>query len=48
MFLKLGLYNQDKMKSFNGQNVESEHTSTAETYWVLDVFGQNEKIKVRN
>lgn len=38
------------MKTLNGQQGESQHTtaSNVETYWVVDVFGHNDKVKVRN
>jgi len=39
------------MKALNGQNgdanQQSSPTSNVETYWVVDVFGQNDKVKVR-
>jgi hypothetical protein len=34
------------MKSLNGHGVDMEQSPTVETYWVVDVFGQNDKIKV--
>ncbi|KZS19896.1 Uncharacterized protein APZ42_013709 [Daphnia magna] len=34
------------MKSLNGQT-EREPSPSVETYWVVDVFGQNDKVKVR-
>ncbi|KAI9558526.1 hypothetical protein GHT06_015314 [Daphnia sinensis] len=34
------------MKSLNGQS-EREPSPSVETYWVVDVFGQNDKVKVR-
>lgn len=34
------------MKSLSGQT-EREPSPSVETYWVVDVFGQNDKVKVR-
>ena len=37
----------DEMKSLSGQT-EREPSPSVETYWVVDVFGQNDKVKVRS
>ena len=35
------------MKTLNGQSGDmTEQSSNVETYWVVDVFGQNDKVKV--
>lgn len=35
------------MKTLNGQSGDmTEQSANVETYWVVDVFGQNDKVKV--
>lgn len=43
---RLAKINNIKMKSLSGQT-EREPSPSVETYWVVDVFGQNDKVKVR-
>lgn len=37
------------MKTLNGQSGDmTEQSSNVETYWVVDVFGQNDQVKVHS